>query len=59
LSNIKLMNKSWADIDEEERIQEESRYVPPHKKPPLVVKAVKPVLVNRVCKESKLPDGRN
>lgn len=53
------MKKTWADIDEEERVQEESRYVPPHKKTPLVVKAVKPVLTNSVRKESKLPDGRN
>lgn len=52
------MKKTWADIDEEDRVQEESRYVPPHKKPPLV-KAVKPVLTNSVSKESKLPNGRN
>ena len=53
------MKKSWADIDEEERVQEESRYVPPHKKPPSDVNAVKSVLVNSVSKERKLPDRRN
>jgi hypothetical protein len=53
------MKKSWADIDEEERVQEESRYVPPHKKAPSLVNVVKPELVNSVSKEPKLPDRRN
>ena len=56
--NINIMKKSWADIDEEERVQEEFRYVPPHKKP-LDRKTIKPIHIDGVRKESKLPDGRN
>jgi hypothetical protein len=44
------MKKSWADIEEEERVQN----VPPSDR-----KAPKPVLVDGVSKETKVPDTRN